>query len=299
MTKLLMVMALDEPISSDAESAAEENAVPGTDVVLARNRAVAFFDLDKTIIATSSAFAYGKEFLNSGLITPVEALQMSMAKATYMFSGHSSEQMDATKDQLAQMVTGWEVAQVKEIAAQTMAMVVTPTIYAEARDLIKEHQLKGHDVVIISASARELVEPIAKELGIHNVVATELAKEDGKYTGEVTFYCKGAAKAEAIHNLTERYGYDPKRSYAYSDSATDIPMLEAVANPVVVNPDRALRKIAGERGWEVLSFKNPVPLFQMPTGKEIGISTGVVAAVAAVTAGGMWLARRFIDDPKN
>lgn len=286
-------MVLDERTSAGDGSVEPES--PSTDIVLARNRAVAFFDLDKTIIATSSAFAYGKEFLNSGLITPVEALQMSMAKATYMFSGHSSEQMDSTRDQLAAMVTGWEVEQVKEIAQQTMEIVVAPTIYAEARDLIKEHQLKGHDVVIISASARELVEPIARELGISTVVATELASEDGKYTGEVTFYCKGTAKAEAIEDLAQRRGYDMKRSYAYSDSATDIPMLEAVAHAVVINPDRALRKIAAERGWDVRSFKNPIPLFQMPTGREIGISTGVVAAVAAVTAGGVWLAKKITD----
>lgn len=291
------MIVLDEHTLADGDPAGQESA--STDLVLAHNRAVAFFDLDKTIIATSSAFAYGKEFLNSGLITPVEALQMSMAKATYMFSGHSSEQMDSTRDQLASMVTGWEVEHVKEIAQQTMEVVVAPTIYAEARDLIKEHQLQGHDVVIISASARELVEPIARELGISTVVATELASQDGKYTGEVTFYCKGAAKAQAIEDLAQRRGYDLARSYAYSDSATDIPMLEAVANPVVINPDRALRKIAAERGWDVRSFKNPVPLFQiqMPTGKELGISTGVVAAVAAVTAGGMWLARK-IADPK-
>lgn len=288
-------MVRNEHTLADEGSAGQES--PSTDIVLARNRAVAFFDLDKTIIATSSAFAYGKEFLNSGLITPVEALQMSMAKATYMFSGHSSEQMDSTRDQLAAMVTGWEVEQVKEIAQQTMEVVVAPTIYAEARDLIKDHQLKGHDVVIISASARELVEPIARELGISTVVATELASKDGKYTGEVTFYCKGAAKAQAIEDLAQQRGYNLDRSYAYSDSATDIPMLEAVAHPVVINPDRALRRIATERGWECRIFKNPVPLFQMPTGKEIGISTGVVAAVAAVTAGGMWLAKKR-GDPK-
>ncbi|WBT09042.1 HAD-IB family hydrolase [Corynebacterium sp. SCR221107] len=269
---------------------------PSNELALAPRRVAAFFDLDKTIIATSSAFAYGKEFLNSGLITPVEALQLSMAKATYMFAGHSSEQMDTTRDQLAHMIAGWNVEQVKAIAEETMQHVVTPTIYAEARSIIDQHLAAGHDVVIISASARELVEPIAKELGVTTVVSTELAKKDGVFTGEITFYCKGAAKAQAIMDLTARRGYDLPQSFAYSDSAVDIPMLEAVGNPNAVNPDRALRKVAADKGWNIHSFRNPVPLFQMPTGVEIGKTTGVVAAIAAAAAGGIWLAKKHRPD---
>lgn len=269
---------------------------PSNELALAPRRVAAFFDLDKTIIATSSAFAYGKEFLNSGLITPVEALQLSMAKATYMFAGHSSEQMDTTRDQLAHMIAGWNVEQVKAIAEETMQHVVTPTIYAEARSIIDQHLAAGHDVVIISASARELVEPIAKELGVTTVVSTELAKKDGVFTGEITFYCKGAAKAQAIMDLTARRGYDLSQSFAYSDSAVDIPMLEAVGNPNAVNPDRALRKVAADKGWNIHSFRNPVPLFQMPTGAEIGKTTGVVAAIAAAAAGGIWLAKKYRPD---
>ena len=269
---------------------------PSNELALAPRRVAAFFDLDKTIIATSSAFAYGKEFLNSGLITPVEALQLSMAKATYMFAGHSSEQMDTTRDQLAHMIAGWNVEQVKAIAEETMQHVVTPTIYAEARSIIDQHLAAGHDVVIISASARELVEPIAKELGVTTVVSTALAKKDGVFTGEITFYCKGAAKAQAIMDLTARRGYDLSQSFAYSDSAVDIPMLEAVGNPNAVNPDRALRKVAADKGWNIHSFRNPVPLFQMPTGAEIGKTTGVVAAIAAAAAGGIWLAKKHRPD---
>ncbi|WP_141748329.1 HAD-IB family hydrolase, partial [Corynebacterium sp. HMSC071F07] len=128
-------------------------------------RVAAFFDLDKTIIATSSAFAFGKEFMHNGLITPAEALQMSIAKASYMFAGHSSQQMDATRDQLAAMIAGWSVAEVHSIAKATMHNVVTPAIYAEARELIDFHQAAGHEVIIISASAATLVRPIAEELG--------------------------------------------------------------------------------------------------------------------------------------
>ncbi|WP_096453944.1 HAD family hydrolase [Corynebacterium suranareeae] len=255
-------------------------------------KVAAFFDLDKTIIAMSSTYAYGREFMNSGLISPSVALQLSLAQATYMFAGHTSEQMDNTRDQLTAMIRGWEVQQVRSIAEETMHTVVTPTIYAEARELIEHHQELGHDVIIISASVKELVEPIAKELGVSKTVTTILEAQDGMYTGEVLFYCKGEAKAQSMVDLAKSNGYDLSQSFAYSDSFTDLPMLEMVGNPTAVNPDRALKKIALERGWKILSFKNPEPLFQMPSTREVSIGTGVVAGIAAVAAGSIWWVKR-------
>ena len=255
-------------------------------------RVAAFFDLDKTIIATSSAFAFGREFMHNGLITTSEALQMSLAKATYMIAGQSSDQMDTTRDQLAALVAGWSVDKVREIASETMHNVVTPAIYAEARELIAFHRNAGHDVIIISASASHLVDLIAEELGIHQVVATELEVADGRFTGEILFYCKGDAKAQAITDLAVENDYDLAASFAYSDSATDIPMLEAVGNPVAVNPDRTMKKAALERGWEIRTFRDPVPLFQMPSPREISIGASIVAVISAAAAGGIWWAQR-------
>lgn len=255
-------------------------------------RVAAFFDLDKTIIATSSAYAFGREFMHNGLITHTEALQLSLAKASYMLSGHSSEHMDATRDQLAAMVAGWSVQKVHDIAVETMHTVVTPTIYAEARDLIAAHRAQGHEVVIISASASVLVKPIAEELGIEHVVATELAEEDGRFTGEILFYCKGAAKAEALERMAQQLGVDKDASYAYSDSATDIPMLKQVGHPVAVNPDRLLKKHAADNGWETRTFKDPVPLFTTPSAREFGIGSAVLAGIAALIVGGVLLARQ-------
>lgn len=255
-------------------------------------RVAAFFDLDKTIIATSSAFAFGREFLNNGLISPTEAFHISIAKASYMLMGQSSEQMDATRDQLANMVAGWNVEMVREIAAETIHTVVTPAVYAEARQLIEQHRQAGHEVVIISASEKILVELIAAELGVKHVVATELAVADGCYTGEIIHYLKGPAKAAAMKRLAQERGFDLAASYAYSDSATDIPMLALVGNPVAVNPERSLRKHAVAQGWRVLSFRHPVPLTGMPGAREVGIGASVAAGVAALVAGGWWLANK-------
>lgn len=255
-------------------------------------RQVAFFDLDKTIIATSSAFVFGKEFMHNGLISHTDALQISLAKASYMMSGLTSEQMDSTRDQMAALVAGWEVDEVVRIAEEALHNVVTPTIYSEARELIRFHQSAGHDVIIISASASQLVSLIAKELGISDIVATELEVVDGKFSGEILTYLKGDAKAEAMREIVAERGYDMDNSYAYSDSATDIPMLELVGNPVAVNPDRQMKKAALERGWEIRTFKDPVPLIPLPNARDISIGAGVIAGLAAVTAGSIWIAQR-------
>lgn len=256
------------------------------------NRPVAaFFDLDKTIIATSSAFAFGKEFLHNGMITRQEAWELYLSKAQYMLVGQSSEKMDSTRDALAQMVAGWKVEDIQRITRETLREVVAPAIYAEARELIRDHRTKGHRVIIISASAKILVEPIAEELGVDTVVATEMAVENGKLTGEITRYLKGEAKAEAVRQFAAEHGYALDASFAYSDSATDIPMLELVGNPVAVNPDRALKKHALANGWQARTFKNPEPLIQMPNAREVGIGAGVIAGVTALAVAGVLIAR--------
>lgn len=265
----------------------------GSSTALARRPVAAFFDLDKTIIATSSAFAFGKEFLNKGLISKQEALELYLAKTTFMFSGLSSEQMDTTRDQLTNMVSGWSVDEVRRITDETMHNVVTPAIYTEARELIKFHKAAGHQVIIVSASASHLVEPIAVELGITHIVATELEVVDGKFTGNILKYLKGDAKAEAVTEIAEEYGFDLAHSYAYSDSATDIPMLEIVGHPVAVNPDRAMKKFALEQSWEIRSFKHPEPLFHAPNAKEVGIGASLIAGITALAVGGMWVAHKL------
>lgn len=262
-------------------------------------RVAAFFDLDKTIIATSSAFAFGRGFLDSGMISRSEALELFLTKTSYMLNGQSSNKMDATRDRLADMVAGWPVADVRRVVADTMNTVVTPAIYSEARELIDWHREQGHDVVILSASASLLVEPIAEELGIDRVVATEVEVVDGTLTGEITRYLKGEQKAEAMRELVEKRGYDLAASYAYSDSLTDVPMLSLVGHPVAVNPERGLKKHAAEHGWDTRIFKNPEPLFDPPGAKEIGIGAGVVVTVTALTAFGIWLAQRGRGDTSS
>jgi phosphoserine phosphatase len=132
-------------------------------------------------------------------------------------------------------------------------------------------------------------------LGVDRVVATRMVVEDGKYTGDIDFYAYGPGKAVAMRELAEEHGYDLASSYAYSDSFTDLPMLEAVGHPTVVNPDKPLRKVAAERDWPVREFRRPVrmrsriPTLPTPPGPPVAYA-GV--AVAAGAAGLVWWAGR-------
>ncbi|MBV7294486.1 HAD-IB family hydrolase [Corynebacterium sp. TAE3-ERU12] len=256
---------------------------PHSTTVVHNTTTAAFFDLDKTIIARSSAHAFSRQFMESGLLTTTGVLNMTFGHIMYVAGGHDSDQMAAARDQLASMVAGWRAADVRAIAEQSLHEVISPHVYTEAINLIAHHQRLGHDVVVISASAREVVEPIAATLGITDVIATDLAVADGRYTGEVQFFCSGPHKATAVRELADARGYDLSRCYAYSDSATDEPMLSAVGHPVAVNPDRALRKIAAERKWPIREFLTPEPLFAS-TQQAVGFAAGGVVGAALLAA---------------
>ncbi len=244
----------------------------------------AFFDLDKTIIARSSAYAFGRQFMESGLLTASGMMQMALGQAMYISGGHDHDQMEAARDQLSAMVTGWRADHVRRIAEESLHQVISPYVYKEAIDLIRHHRALGHDVYVVSASAAELVEPIAAELGVRETVATRLEVVDGVYTGEVPFFCRGGNKATELRRIAAERGYDLSRCYAYSDSGTDEPMLSVVGHPVAVNPDKALRKIAEDRKWPIRIFRSPVPLFRRTGPRVTGIAT-VAAGAAALVAG--------------
>lgn len=260
-------------------------------------RVAAFFDLDKTIIAKSSAYAFNKQFLERGIISPTDMLQMALSHALYMSQGHDEVQMEATREQFSALIAGHSARELRQVAIETLEQNITPYIYAEALDLIREHRTQGHQVFIISASARQIVEPIAQALGVYNVVATELEVRDGVFTGETEFFCRGENKAVQMRRIAKKHQLDLAECFAYSDSITDEPMLSAVGHPVVVNPDRALRKIAAEREWPVRQFRNPVPLFRAPSKRNAAILVGVTLALGA---GASLLALRKNDDePKD
>ena len=257
-------------------------------------RTAAFFDLDKTIIAKSSTLAFGRPFYQSGLINRRTVLRSAYAQFVFALAGADAEQMDRMRQFITAMCAGWDVAQVREIVSETLHDIIDPIVYDEAVELITQHKMTGRDVVIVSTSGEEVVAPIGAMVGADHIVATQMVVEDGKYTGEIAAYRYGPGKAEAVRELAEARGYDLAECYAYSDSVTDLPMLEAVGHPTAVNPDRALRKIAVERGWPILIFTRAVPLRERIAGlrpPSTAASLGA-AGVGVAAAGVVWYASR-------
>ncbi|WP_285028770.1 HAD-IB family hydrolase [Mycolicibacterium sp. lyk4-40-TYG-92] len=249
-------------------------------------RTAAFFDLDKTVIAKSSTLAFSKPFFNQGLLNRQAVLKSTYAQFLFLMSGADHDQMDRMRSYLTNMCTGWDVEQVKSIVAETLHDIVDPLVFAEAANLIADHKLCGRDVVVVSASGEEIVAPIARELGANHSMATRMVVADGKYTGDVDFYCFAEGKVQAIEELAAREGYVLEHCYAYSDSITDLPMLEAVGHPAVVNPDRALRKEAVARGWPVLTFTRPVSLRdRLPAPSGAAVATTLAVGASALAAG--------------
>jgi HAD superfamily hydrolase (TIGR01490 family) len=242
----------------------------------------AFFDLDKTIIAKSSTLAFSKPFFQSGLLNRRTVLRSAYAQFVFALAGADADQMERMRAFITSMCAGWDATQVREIVNETLHEIIDPLVYDEAVRLIDAHKAAGRDVVIVSSSGEELVAPIAAMLGADHMVATRMVVEDGRYTGEIETYVYGPAKADAIRDLASARDYDLSRSYAYSDSITDVPMLEIVGYPTAVNPDRALRKVAVERGWPIVAFRNAVPLRERIAGLR---PTNTTTSITALSLG--------------
>ena len=143
-------------------------------------RPAAFFDLDKTIIAKSSVMAFGRPFYQGGLINRRAVLKSTYAQFMYLVGGADHDQMERMRAYLSQLCKGWDVEQVKAIVAETLHELINPLIYEEAAALIDEHHAAGRDVVIVSSSGLEVVEPIGELLGADHVIATRMTVENGR-----------------------------------------------------------------------------------------------------------------------
>jgi HAD superfamily hydrolase (TIGR01490 family) len=221
----------------------------------------AFFDLDKTVIDRASIAAFGRPFMKGGLINRRVVARAAVAQLIYLYFGADEDRLVRVRESMLAMTKGWDRAQVRQIVRQTLLETIEPIMYAEALELMELHRAAGHRVYLVSASPEEIVLPLSDMLGVDGAICSRgEVDEAGRYTGRMAFYAYGPEKAVAMRELAARVGIDLEASSAYSDSATDLPMLEAVGRPVAVNADRALAKVARERGWETRSFTKPVRL---------------------------------------
>jgi HAD superfamily hydrolase (TIGR01490 family) len=215
----------------------------------------AFFDLDRTLIAGSSAFTLATAARSMDMMPTRELLRDAVAAATFKFRGdHDTGASDAARDRILGFVAGQrqdDMLALNEHVLPTLLGKIRP----EARRLVDIHRHAGRATFIVSAAPQEIVEPLAISLGMTAGIGTRGKVRDGVYTGELDGpFCYGQGKVDAIRALARFDGFDLSQCYAYSDSASDLPMLSAVGHPVAVNPDSKLERHARRHGWPVVIF---------------------------------------------
>ncbi len=217
--------------------------------------AAAFFDLDRTLLRRSSALALAGSFRERGLISRRQLLHAAAWQLLFVARGASHEAVRRAAEDGLRVLAGYTPAQLRDLVAEAMEPVLRPLVYAEPLHLVEQHRARGEKVYIVSASLQEIVDAIAEDLGFDGALGTVCEVRDEKYTGHAVRALHAEAKADCLRAVAEREGFDLADCTAYSDSHTDLPFLEVVGRPVVVNPDRSLRKIAAARAWPVLEFK--------------------------------------------
>jgi HAD superfamily hydrolase (TIGR01490 family) len=197
--------------------------------------------------------------------------------------GAGDDAVTAVRERILGAVTGRRQQDILDLN-ETVLPKLLESVRPEARKLLDLHHARGRGTYIVSAAPAELVEPLAQALGMTGGLGTQgVVDADGVYTGELAGpFCYGPGKVEAIADLAHWEGFDLARCFAYSDSASDLPMLEAVGHPVAVNPDATLGSIAHERGWPVVIFSRRTK--QMVRRTTAGLGAAVLAG-ASFTAG--------------
>jgi HAD superfamily hydrolase (TIGR01490 family) len=218
-------------------------------------KGAAFFDLDRTLIAGSSAFQFGRAAYRAGLVTRRQLAHDAWENVVFRLSGSTDAGTDALRERIGLILEGVRVRELQRLAPDVLAGVL-PRLYPRMLAIAYEHQDAGRPIFICTAAAQEMAELMAIVLTFDGAVGSVSEVVDGHYTGRAGgpfTYREG--KAEAIRELAGREGIDLAESWAYSDSESDLPMLRLVGHPVAVNPDTELGRVARSEGWEVLRFE--------------------------------------------
>jgi HAD superfamily hydrolase (TIGR01490 family) len=248
----------------------------------------AFFDLDRTLISGSSAFVLGVAAWRGKLVPTHQLVRDAASALAFKFAGASDETSEGVRDRILGAVKGVRLDDLVALNADIVPKLMA-RVRPEAKHLLEQHRAAGRATYIVSASPIEVVEPFAKALGMTAGIGTRSAIVDGAYTGDLAGpFCYGPGKVEAIEEIARWEGLDLAQCWAYSDSASDLPMMEAVGHPVAVNPDAKLERLAGQRGWPVVVFSKRTKAVIRRTTQGVGAA----GLAAGGFAGGIRWARR-------
>jgi HAD superfamily hydrolase (TIGR01490 family) len=247
--------------------------------------AAAFFDVDNTLMRGASIYHFARGLAARKMFGPKDLLRLTWGQLAFRLRGaENADHIDAAREAALAFVAGHRIDDVVALGEEIYDDTMADRIWAGARELTREHLAAGQRVWLVTATPVELANILARRLGLTGALGTVAETSDGVYTGRlVGGLLHGEAKAAAVRALAEREGLDLSRSSAYSDSANDLPMLELVGHPNVVNPDGALLREARSRNWPVHEFRSGrrATMIALPMAAGAGaIAGGAAAAVA-------------------
>jgi HAD superfamily hydrolase (TIGR01490 family) len=235
--------------------AAPATSGPGGDGAPAAfaERGAAFFDLDRTLIRRSSMLALAPTLRRHGLIGWRSLARASLWHAVYLVRGVSSRELSSVAAQTFGLMRGWPVLELRELIAEQIDPLAA-LAFPDAISRMRAHQARGERAIVVSSSLVDLVEPLATRLGLDGAIASRAEIAEGRYTGRIESFLHGAAKADAVRAYAAEHAVELAHASAYTDSRSDIQLLQAVGHPYAVNPDRALRRAAEASNWPILRF---------------------------------------------
>ena len=254
-------------------------------------RAAAFFDLDRTLMAGSSGMAWVRASYDAKLISRGQMMRWARDGLVFRLRGSTDATTRQAMDQISDVLKGTTARELQRLGPQVLAGVL-PRIYPEMLDEVHAHQDAGRPTFIVSAAGNELVEQVARVLGMEGGIGTRYELDsDSRFTGRLDGpFMYGDGKLDGMRGFAESHDIDLAESWAYSDSASDLPMLRAVGNAVVVNPDAPLLEVARVEGWRVMRFEN--------LGRRLAVA-GATLTAAAVGGGSALIARRRATRPRR
>jgi HAD superfamily hydrolase (TIGR01490 family) len=233
-----------------------------------------FFDLDRTLMAGSSGFHWARAARRAGLTTRRQLANDAIENIRFRLRGSTDEATVAVRERVGAFLKGRRVRDLERLSPMVLAGVL-PRLYPRMLEVAYEHQDAGRPVFIVTAATQGTADMLAHVLFFDGAAGSKLEERDGVYTGGFDGpFCYGEGKPLRMQDLAGERGIDLAQSWAYSDSASDLPMLRAVGHPVAVNPDSELARVAREEGWDVMTFET------------LGRRLKVAAAFVAFTAVG-------------
>jgi HAD superfamily hydrolase (TIGR01490 family) len=243
----------------------------------------AFFDLDRTLMAGSSAYHFGRAMYKAGQMSRRQIGRDAIDQIRFRLEGATDAAVNVLLDRVLEGIKGRRVVDLRRLTPDVLAGIL-PRVYPQMLEVVREHQDAGRPAYIATAASQPAAEILAQALVMDGAIGTRWEIEDGVYTGRLDGpFAYGEGKASRLREFAAGEGIDLAQSWAYTDAASDLPMLEAVGHPVAVNPDAELAEVAKREGWDILRFEK--------LGGRLRVAAAVAIA-AAVGGSGSWLAAR-------